>query len=326
MGRQSTTAVALRALVMLSCLVVLPLMAVFGDSIRQWAEPLLEENSPLALLTGGREQDSANDSLEEAPRFEPLASNAQASMMGGQFGAMGLAPGGSDPATARAPAAHLPAQSAPRSLAGSASPTAPSRLASPERLAPPARISSTGARALPSPPNQPGARPTRPDASGRNQASGSSVTAAGYDRAAWPPAASPSHRGEQVMPAGYDAASPGPAARSLDSALGGSGQRNGGVHPAGFSSGRDAASADAGYARLSDDQQLAAMHQRLRELGATYLLLETWGEQRQAFRFYCKIAIAGNPHYTYRFEATDTDPIQAMRDVVDQVEQWRAKR
>jgi len=65
---------------------------------------------------------------------------------------------------------------------------------------------------------------------------------------------------------------------------------------------------------------------RLKELGATYVLLESWGDNQEQFRFYCKIAIAGNPHYTYRFEATDGEPLRAMTNVLRQVEAWSAAR
>ena len=72
--------------------------------------------------------------------------------------------------------------------------------------------------------------------------------------------------------------------------------------------------------------QFHAICQRLKELGSTYVLLESWGDAQEQFRFYCKIAIAGNPHYTYRFEATDADPLAAMTNVLRQVEVWRAAR
>lgn len=65
---------------------------------------------------------------------------------------------------------------------------------------------------------------------------------------------------------------------------------------------------------------------RLKELGSTYVLLESWGDGQEQFRFYCKIAIAGNPHYTYRFEATSPDPMAAMANVLRQVESWQAAR
>jgi len=49
-----------------------------------------------------------------------------------------------------------------------------------------------------------------------------------------------------------------------------------------------------------------AMQDRLRQLGATYYLLETWGNQRQFYRFYCQMAVGGNSSYTHYFEATNT--------------------
>jgi hypothetical protein len=66
------------------------------------------------------------------------------------------------------------------------------------------------------------------------------------------------------------------------------------------------------------------VQERLRQLGATYYLLESWGNQQQQYRFYCKIAVGGNPDYTHYFEATDSDPLQTMRQVLSQVETWRA--
>ena len=68
------------------------------------------------------------------------------------------------------------------------------------------------------------------------------------------------------------------------------------------------------------------MERRLREFGATYYLLETWGNDSEYYRFHCKMAIANNPTHTRQFEATDTDPAAAMGRVVEQVEAWRAGR
>ncbi|MBI2823368.1 MAG: hypothetical protein HYX69_01610 [Planctomycetia bacterium] len=68
------------------------------------------------------------------------------------------------------------------------------------------------------------------------------------------------------------------------------------------------------------------IERRLRELGATYYLLETWGNTGQLYRFHCKMAIAGNPSYTRPFEATEGEPLRAMARVLDQVEQWRSAR
>ena len=70
--------------------------------------------------------------------------------------------------------------------------------------------------------------------------------------------------------------------------------------------------------------RFASVQQRLRELGATYYLLESWGSQGQLHRFYCRMAIGGNPSYARHFEATDPDPLGAMAKVLQQVEAWRA--
>lgn len=72
--------------------------------------------------------------------------------------------------------------------------------------------------------------------------------------------------------------------------------------------------------------QFRRMEQRLRELGATYYLLETWGSSGDRYRFFCKMAIAGNADYNRNriFQATAADPLRAMQDVLAQVEQWRS--
>jgi hypothetical protein len=72
--------------------------------------------------------------------------------------------------------------------------------------------------------------------------------------------------------------------------------------------------------------QFRRMEQRLRDLGATYYLLETWGTNGDRYRFFCKMSLAGNADYNRNriFQATAADPMQAMQDVLSQVEQWRA--
>ena len=76
----------------------------------------------------------------------------------------------------------------------------------------------------------------------------------------------------------------------------------------------------------SPPDRFQAIRQRLKELGSTYVLLESWGDEQELFRFYCKVAVAGNPHYAYRFEATSSDPLAAMAKVLQQVEAWRTAR
>jgi hypothetical protein len=63
---------------------------------------------------------------------------------------------------------------------------------------------------------------------------------------------------------------------------------------------------------------------RLRDLGATYYLLETLGPAGDQYRFVCKVASAGQPEQTLAFFAIDRDPLAAMNHVVRQVESWRS--
>jgi len=74
-------------------------------------------------------------------------------------------------------------------------------------------------------------------------------------------------------------------------------------------------------AKISSD--VDDIPKRLQQLGATYYVLESWGNDQQLYRFYCKMAVAENADYTHCFEATDTDPRQAMQRVLRQVESWR---
>jgi hypothetical protein len=76
-----------------------------------------------------------------------------------------------------------------------------------------------------------------------------------------------------------------------------------------------------GDAKAAD--QFQVVQERLRQLGATYYLLESWGNQQQLYRFYCKMAVGGSAQYTRCFEATDADSLQSMVEVLRQVETWR---
>ena len=65
---------------------------------------------------------------------------------------------------------------------------------------------------------------------------------------------------------------------------------------------------------------------RLRELGATYYLLESWGSDGQYFRFHCRMSVGGSQGYARHFEATESDALQAMARVLEEVESWRGSR
>lgn len=119
--------------------------------------------------------------------------------------------------------------------------------------------------------------------------------------------------GCRVLPATYEAAVEPSGARSR--ALG-----------TPMLPGGDAALVSPSHQRPAAPDEFQAICDRLKELGATYVLLESWGDRQEQFRFYCKIAIAGNANYTYRFESTSQAPLGAMAEVLRQVENWRAAR
>ena len=70
--------------------------------------------------------------------------------------------------------------------------------------------------------------------------------------------------------------------------------------------------------------RFSVVERRLRQLGATYLLLETWGQQGQKYRFYCKVSIAGDSNDSRHFEATGTTALAAMKRVLGDVQAWRS--
>jgi hypothetical protein len=87
--------------------------------------------------------------------------------------------------------------------------------------------------------------------------------------------------------------------------------------------GRGVAAAS-GHTIASDRQR--DMEQRLKDLGATYYILEKWGNRERLYRFECRMAIASDANYTRFFEATSERPLGAMDSVLRQVEAWRADR
>lgn len=68
-----------------------------------------------------------------------------------------------------------------------------------------------------------------------------------------------------------------------------------------------------------------AIEQRLRELGAVYSLLETWGRDAPRYRFHCRVAMAGNAQITRSFERNGKSPHDAMLQVLRAIEAFRAQ-
>ena len=61
---------------------------------------------------------------------------------------------------------------------------------------------------------------------------------------------------------------------------------------------------------------------RLRELGASHYVLESWGNDNSQYRFACEMSV-GVSGMNRRFEAHESDPWRAMDSVLRQVEDWR---
>lgn len=85
----------------------------------------------------------------------------------------------------------------------------------------------------------------------------------------------------------------------------------------------DALASRSGLANSLSGDQFKYVQDRLRQLGATYYVLETCGDVKRDFRFYCRMSMGGNPRVTKPFWCFDSDPLKAMIQVLKQVEDWQ---
>jgi len=83
--------------------------------------------------------------------------------------------------------------------------------------------------------------------------------------------------------------------------------------------------ASANPAASTSDEKFRQAETRLRELGATHYMLETWGPDNNRYHFVCKMAVGDNAEVSRVFQAFGDDPWQAMGTVLRQVEEWRAR-
>jgi hypothetical protein len=67
---------------------------------------------------------------------------------------------------------------------------------------------------------------------------------------------------------------------------------------------------------------LQQVRQRLEELGAEYVIVETIDGSGK-YRFHCRMLVDAQTRFTRAFEATSTDPIAAADQVLREVEGWR---
>ncbi|MDZ4819711.1 MAG: hypothetical protein SGJ20_12145 [Planctomycetota bacterium] len=263
---QSTITMAFRAVVLLACLIIFPLLAIFGKELpevaRKFIVSLVEKSqsvsAPLAPAT--------TSSGTSAPDFGPNMFRP------------------------------APASAAPEAATSAADPNEIQPLAALGQAAPPADLLPPGARSAPagdpagsSPfpargefPGQPGEAP-----SGNFPAS---HTASGP----------PSNLGQ---PANYEEPAPGTAGQSAPLTA------NIPANPA----------ADQ---QIGGDHRFRDAQARLRQLGASYYLLETWGESAETYRFFCKVTPNGDRERMWAFYHTDPDPVVAMNNVIQQIETW----
>ena len=291
---QSSTAIAIRALIMLIVLVSVPLFAIFGKNLPEVVKGLLEGRG--LVLT------PAPGAMGGAPPISNVAAPPQAGS--DPSGQAGFFRSGTD---IKLPAGIAPPTTQPPGLIGGHSVSPPTAggmnqtaVANPGMAAVAADLNTTNPFANPSAARFDGAHPH--------------VNVTGESEWKGPP------KQDLAQPAGFqtpESATPltpqSPAANST--------AQN--VDPMAGPIATTAA-APAPLPATNDDRFRQA-EARLRELGATHYMLETWGPDNNRYRFVCKMAIGGNAGVNRYFQAIEDDPCQAMTEVLHQVEQWRAQ-
>jgi hypothetical protein len=71
------------------------------------------------------------------------------------------------------------------------------------------------------------------------------------------------------------------------------------------------------------DDRFTTIQQRLRQLGASWYALETWGTEGR-FHFTCRVSVEGNPSLSRLFQSSDAEAVQAMAKVLHDVEAWKS--
>jgi hypothetical protein len=261
---ESSTVLAFRIFVMLSCLIIVPMAAIFGSAFPDVVKSVLVDR--IVSWSTGKPYESSKSTTEGGFSEVKPASGANVAQAGGnQWEAPRW---GTQGASAEA-----------WSQGSTGSPTG--------------GVIPAGAQGLPA---------------GGTQPASFAVAAPGS------PAPSPLERAEALNhnPT-VDHAAPGkpPAVYPTNSVA-----APGDSAPAAL--GRSAVQS------LEQPDRFTTMERKLREFGATYYLLETWGNEGDLYRFHCRMAVGNNPSYTRHFEATDRDALKAMAQVLEHVEAWRA--
>jgi hypothetical protein len=313
---QSSTMVVLRTLVMLGALVAVPLAALFGNSI--WArlskvvavlqEDLDEESDSHDHASSGHDHnhDHTHAPQGASPRSAPIA--------------QGRTTNDASPYPATQQPFHPPSNLARQSIAlPSDAVSATGAFAPPSQMAPPASLTSPPITVSPAPLVT---SETSPSAQAK-----ATLTSPAF----WPAESStfspPIAQVQAQGPAGSQdaplaanqaayiapaesASLPPPPAYPDEVREGEPGQPSG---------------AGNNFAQTpTSNPNQTAIERRLQSLGALHYRLETAGPQGELFRFQCKMGLEANPNYVGYFEATSSESLTAMKQVLEQVESWRA--
>ncbi len=274
MAQQSLTVTTFRALVMLTCVLLIPLAAVCGTSFPSVVKAIQNGRCPtLADFRGPGE--NARSGLSAAPPFTP------------------------------APASYSPASTSAAISIGQAMPN--SGMRSPQSGVTVQSFGRTGMASSPDSSvvpasyevpvvNLPGQSTTFP----QNEHAENRDFAAGGNRGVSQPPSSLESTSSQ-----RNGVTPNAAVQASVPAAGAS-----------QSPGSESSNPDATFKFIQD---------RLQRLGATYYLLEAWGDQKDAYRFYCRMPIGGNPQVWRPFQNVDPDPLKAMANVLQQIEDWQKR-
>jgi hypothetical protein len=264
---QSSTAIAIRALVMLIVLISVPLFAIFGKNLPEVIKGLLDGRS--LVLTPSSGQNTAGNTAAPSNPFAQSVPYRATPDSGGSSAAAG-GENSADVRSSRAGAGPLATQPASFQAPSEAAPIGQDAFANRDlKVGPaPASVNSANGRMEPAQPRFGNTMDTSLSPSDRQW--GTPATTRPNEMAAAP----------VVLPN---------------------------------------ATTNAG------DEKFHRAEARLRELGATYYMLESWGADNSQYRFVCKMAMNGNPGMNQFFQATKNDAWGAMEDVLAQVEQWRTQ-
>jgi hypothetical protein len=323
---QSSTAIAFRALIMLIVLISVPLFAIFGKSLPDVVKGLLEGRTLVLSPAPGTEQNPPA-AAPATPASSPFAQTGpyRAAPDNNAAGAAAGSMTATNPATSlnANTAAPMNNNAAPLSAVNGNPPTVPAA-----SLLQPVPVSNTAGV-----PGAPASIPTVGDPSQFAAANGAMPPAnpnVNNVQAAATMTSGPTATSAQ--PASFLGAPDATALSATDSV-----RRDGNVSGQTTNMPADPASVYGGSkinpirdgagqtASVTSDEKFRRAEMRLRELGATHYMLETWGQDNGRYRFVCKMSVGGNAEVTRYFQAIDDNPWQAMQTVLEQVEDWRAR-